>query len=170
MWPKCPEADKRLLVMSTDLGFKASGFWLNLPLPLLTSQHLGTSKIFQNLSSCHLFLMLAHKTQHPLSVPNFRRIFAEYIFFLVKLCLLLAWGKVCYRWFSPPGALVGMGIVVTPGVCAPLLHHPPDPPSQKRVPESQAPSSFTPGKSLNLSARRLSQLLTRGTVLFRLLS
>lgn len=106
--------------MSTDLGFKASGFWLNLPLPLLTSQHLGTSEMFQNLSSCHLFLMLAHKTQHPLSVPNFRRIFAEYIFFLVKLCLHLAWGKVCYRWFPPPGARVGMGIVVMPGVCSPL--------------------------------------------------
>lgn len=125
-----------VLGMSTDLGFKASGFWHNLPLPLLTSQRLGTSEMLQNLSSCHVFLMLAHKTQHPLSVPNFRRIFAEYIFFLVKLCLRLPWGKACYRWFPPPGALVGMGIVVMPGVCGPP-HRPPDPPSKKGFPRAR---------------------------------
>lgn len=158
-----------VLGMSTDLGFKASGFWHNLPLPLLTSQRLGTSEMLQNLSSCHVFLMLAHKTQHPLSVPNFRRIFAEYIFFLVKLCLRLHWGKACYRWFPPTWCPCGNGNCDDAGG---LWSPPPPswPPFQKRVPESQAPSSFTPGKSLNLSARRLSQLLTQGMVLFRLLS
>lgn len=130
--PNIPRQTRDWLGICTDLGFKASGFWFNLPLSLLTSQNLGTSEMFQNLSSCHLFLMLAHKTQHPLSVPNFRRIFAIYIFFfLVKLCLLLAWGKACYRWFPPPGALVEMGIVVMPGVCGTLLYRPPDLPPKK---------------------------------------
>lgn len=95
--------------MSTDLGFKASGFWLNLPLPLLTSQHLGTSEMFQNLSSCHLFLMLAHKTQHPLSVPNFRRIFAEYIFFPGKTLLTPGLGEGVLQVVPPTWCPCGNG-------------------------------------------------------------
>lgn len=47
--------------------------------------------MFKNLSSCHLFLMLAHKAQHPLSVPNFGGILEECIFSLVKLRLRLVW-------------------------------------------------------------------------------
>lgn len=43
------------------------------------------------------------------------------------------------------------------------------PAPQKQGPESQAPSFFTPGESLNLPALWLLQLLTRGTVLFCLL-
>lgn len=57
--------------------------------------------MLKNHSSCHLFLMLSHKTQHPLSVPNFGGIFEEHTFFAGETLLTPGLGVRGLQVVSP---------------------------------------------------------------------